>query len=55
MAIVCNKKGESYPARVCRAAAKEIKEYSDRGTKVVLARANGVQYIGDIFDEISAN
>lgn len=55
MAVICSKKGESYPARVCRVAAKEIKECSNRGTKVVLARANGIQYIGDIFDEISAN
>ncbi len=55
MATVCNKKGESYPARVCKAAAKEIKECTGRGTKVVLARANGIQYIGDIFNEINAD
>lgn len=52
LAHICMHKGEFYPAKVCRAAADDIRKFSDRGIEVLLARANGVHYIGDIYNEI---
>ena len=52
LAHICMHKGEFYPAKVCRAAADDIREFSDKGIEVLLARSNGVQYIGDIYNEI---
>ena len=55
LARICSIKNEKYPEKVCLAAYKDIKEFSDRGTEVLKARANGVQYIGDLYNEIKPN
>ena len=55
LAKICTYKKENYPAKVCLEAAKDIKNCKDRGMKVLQARANGVQYIGDLYNEIEPN
>lgn len=52
LAELCAKKGESYPARVCEAAAKDLLECNARGIALIKRRADGVQYIGDLYNEI---
>lgn len=52
MAVICKKKGENYAARVCDAAARDIKECNSRGNKVIYKRSDKVQYIGDLYNEI---
>jgi len=52
LAIICSEKGEAYPAKVCRAAAQDIKDCIPRGDEVIKKRAEGIQYIGDLYPEI---
>ncbi len=52
IAEICRSKGENYPADVCEAASKDIVECRLRGDAVIRRRANGVQYIGDLYNEI---
>lgn len=52
IAELCRAKGEYYPAAVCEAASKDIVECTARGDAIVRRRADGVQYIGDLYDEI---
>lgn len=44
--------GELYPAKVCKAAPENIKNCTIRFDKIISRRAEGVQYIGDLFPEI---
>lgn len=52
IAELCRYKGESYPAAVCEAASKDIICCSLRGDAIIRRRADGIQYIGDLYDEI---
>jgi hypothetical protein len=52
IANICEKLGENYPARVCSQAAIEIRNYTPIGDKVIERRAERVQYLGDLFNEI---
>jgi len=52
ISIICSEKGEAYPAKVCRAAALDIKNCTPRGDEVIKKRAESIQYIGDLYPEI---
>ncbi len=49
---ICRRRGEDYPARVCAAAAQDIRNCTSRGDVVLTKRTEGVHYIGDLYSEI---
>lgn len=49
----CERKQEDYPAKVCRAAARDILNGSAKGKDVIERRSKNVQYIGDLYPEIT--
>lgn len=52
IARICELKGEYYPARVCKAALKDIEQGTERGSEIIRRQANKIQYIGDLYNEI---
>lgn len=50
--IICCKKQEFYPAEVCKQASNDITECNNRAEQVIQLRADGVNYIGDLYNEI---
>lgn len=50
--IICYKNQEFYPAEVCKQASKDIKECNSRAEQVLQLRADGISYIGDLYNEI---
>ena len=55
IADICELKGEEYPARVCKAAITDIQAGTNRGYEILKKRANKIQYIGDLYNEIEPN
>lgn len=50
-AIICKIKGEKYPYDVCNYAANCIQSCDDdTGMKILQRRSEGVQYLGDLYD-----
>jgi beta-galactosidase/beta-glucuronidase len=49
--VRCYKKGEEYPAKICKLAADDIKNATQRGEQILQLRSNNVQYIGELYDE----
>ena len=47
---ICELKGETYPAEICKKASNCIKEHTYTGETILQRRADGVQYIGDLFE-----
>ena len=52
LALICEKKFERYPARVCAQASADLLEYNYTAQKIIERRKNDVQYIGDLYNEI---
>lgn len=52
LAVVCSRRGEYYPAKVCKEAASDILKCNSRGEEVLRLRSEGVSYIGDLYNEI---
>ena len=48
---ICEYRGETYPAKICRKAAACIKEHTYTGEQILQRRSDGVQYIGDLFED----
>lgn len=55
IAELCELRGEYYPARVCKAAIKDIEAGTSRGNEVLKRQANKIQYIGDLYNEIKSD
>lgn len=49
---ICNKNQEYYPAKICQKASEDIKKCNDRAEQVLQLRADGIIYIGDLYNEI---
>ena len=52
---ICLKNNEDYPAKVCMWASLEIGNFGKYGGNIIKKRSEGIQYIGDIYDENSSN
>lgn len=52
LSVICEEKGEHYPAEICSLAALDIKNGTQRGTEILRKRAEGVQFIGDLYENI---
>ena len=50
--IICSKNQEFYPAEVCKQASEDIKDCNSRAEQVFQLRADGISYIGDLYNEI---
>jgi hypothetical protein len=50
LAQICKQNGEEYPAEICEQAASCIRKHTDTGELILQRRADGVQYIGDLFE-----
>ncbi|MBQ2983903.1 MAG: hypothetical protein IJD57_03820 [Candidatus Gastranaerophilales bacterium] len=53
MSDVCDKRGEKYPANVCRCVSEDILDGNQRAERVIGLRKDGVYYIGDLYPHIS--
>ena len=50
LAQICTKNGENYPAKICTQAALCLRNHTDTGELILQRRSDGVQYIGDLFE-----
>ena len=55
LAQICKNKKEYYPAQVCEAAAQDIKNCTQRGDRILELRAQNIQYIGNLYPEITGD
>lgn len=55
IAGICRMKKENYAAMVCDAAVKDILNCNQRGNQIISRRAEKIQYIGDLYNEIKPN
>lgn len=51
LSSICQRRNEDDNAGICKAAAQDIKDFTPRGKSIIKLRSEGVQYIGDLYNE----